>query len=80
MRKHSVSIQGHRTSVSLEDIFWDGLKRAAQEEQKPLAQLIADIDTAKGSGLTRLAVPTCIGQCAWLIRSALWQALQLAQR
>jgi predicted DNA-binding ribbon-helix-helix protein len=51
MRKHSVSIQGHRTSVSLEDIFWDGLKRAAQEEQKPLAQLIADIDTAKGSGL-----------------------------
>jgi predicted DNA-binding ribbon-helix-helix protein len=51
MRKHSVSIQGHRTSVSLEDIFWDGLKRAAQEEQKPLAQLIADIDTARGSGL-----------------------------
>jgi predicted DNA-binding ribbon-helix-helix protein len=51
MRKHSVSIQGHRTSVSLEDVFWDGLKRAAQEEQKPLAQLIADIDTARGSGL-----------------------------
>jgi predicted DNA-binding ribbon-helix-helix protein len=51
MRKHSVSIQGHRTSVSLEDVFWDGLKRAAQEEQKPLAQLIADIDTARGCGL-----------------------------
>lgn len=51
MRKHSVSIQGHRTSISLEDVFWDGLKRAAQEEQKPLAALIADIDTARGSGL-----------------------------
>ncbi len=51
MRKHSVSIQGHRTSISLEDIFWDGLKRAAHEEQKPLAALIADIDTARGSGL-----------------------------
>jgi predicted DNA-binding ribbon-helix-helix protein len=51
MRKHSVSIQGHRTSISLEDIFWDGLRRAAQEEQKPMAQLIADIDIARGSGL-----------------------------
>jgi predicted DNA-binding ribbon-helix-helix protein len=51
MRKHSVSIQGHRTSISLEDIFWDGLKRAAHEEQKPLAALIAEIDTARGEGL-----------------------------
>jgi predicted DNA-binding ribbon-helix-helix protein len=51
MRKHSVSIQGHRTSISLEDIFWDALKRAAHEEQKPLAALIADVDTARGSGL-----------------------------
>ncbi len=51
MRKHSVSIQGHRTSISLEDVFWAGLKRAAQEERKPLAALIADIDTARGTGL-----------------------------
>jgi predicted DNA-binding ribbon-helix-helix protein len=51
MKKHSVTIQGHRTSIALEDVFWDGLKRAAQEERKPLAQLIADIDVARGCGL-----------------------------
>jgi predicted DNA-binding ribbon-helix-helix protein len=51
MKKHSVTIQGHRTSISLEDIFWEDLKTAAQDEKKSLAQLIADIDTARGSGL-----------------------------
>ena len=44
MKKHSVSIAGHRTSISLEAPFWDELNRIAQEEGRSLASLIAEID------------------------------------
>ena len=44
MKKRSVSISGHRTSISLEEDFWQLLNEMAQEQKRPLAQLIADID------------------------------------
>ena len=47
-RKRSLSIAGHRTSVSLEDPFWAGLKQIAALEQKTLAALIAEIDSRRG--------------------------------
>lgn len=46
-RKRSLSIAGHRTSVSLEDPFWTGLKRIAALEGKTLAALIAEIDSKR---------------------------------
>ena len=42
--KRSVEIAGHKTSVSLEPLFWDMLKRAAVREGVPLSALIARID------------------------------------
>ena len=42
--KRSIMIAGHATSVSLEPIFWDALKRAAEEESLPLSALVARID------------------------------------
>jgi predicted DNA-binding ribbon-helix-helix protein len=51
LRKRSVSIQGHRTSIALENIFWTALEQHAAAENKPLAQLIAEIDEARGTGL-----------------------------
>lgn len=45
--KRSVAIAGHRTSVSLEEPFWDELKRMAQERQMSLNGLIADIDARR---------------------------------
>lgn len=44
MRKRSVSISGHRTSISLEEEFWDLLNGIAREQNRPLARLIADVD------------------------------------
>lgn len=44
IRKHSISIKGHRTSFSLEDIFYDALVDIADERQMPLAKLIVEID------------------------------------
>jgi predicted DNA-binding ribbon-helix-helix protein len=48
--KHSLSIAGHRTSVSLENLFWDELKRIAIARGQPVASLIATIDAAQQSG------------------------------
>ncbi len=51
--KRSFSIKGHRTSISLEAEFWTALKGVASEDGQPLANLIATIDSARGtSGLS----------------------------
>lgn len=42
--KHSITIEGHQTSISLEPVFWDALRRAAGEERVPLSTLVARID------------------------------------
>jgi predicted DNA-binding ribbon-helix-helix protein len=47
--KRSFSIRGHRTSISLEQPFWEALKQAAARERLPLAGLIARIDEQRGS-------------------------------
>ena len=46
--KHSLSLQGHRTSVSLEDEFWDAFREIAAEDGKALNALAAEIDAARG--------------------------------
>ena len=45
--KRSVEIAGHKTSVSLEPVFWDLLKTVASEEGVPLNALIARIDAER---------------------------------
>lgn len=49
IRRHSLRINGHLTSVSLEDPFWDELRRAAAQQGKSLNSLVAEIDTARTS-------------------------------
>ena len=50
--KHSVTIQGHRTSFSLEPVFWDALVATARTTGQPLNALIADIDEARTTNLS----------------------------
>ena len=45
--KRSVMIAGHATSISLEPIFWDALRAAAEAERLPLSALVARIDAAR---------------------------------
>ena len=47
--KHSVTLNGHRTSISLEDEFWEELKSIADAENISVASLIAGIDRARGT-------------------------------
>ena len=45
--KRSVTIAGHETSISLEPVFWDALRRACEEDGMPLNALIARIDAER---------------------------------
>ena len=45
--KRSVEIAGHKTSISLEPLFWDMLRAASQAEGVPLNALVARIDAER---------------------------------
>ena len=45
--KRSVEIAGHKTSISLEPLFWGLLKHAAAREGLPLNALVARIDAER---------------------------------
>lgn len=46
--KHSLSLRGHRTSVSLEEDFWQAFREIATERGQPINALAAEIDEARG--------------------------------
>jgi predicted DNA-binding ribbon-helix-helix protein len=46
--KHTVTLRGHRTSVSLEDAFWHEFRSIAAQKDVPLNALVAEIDAARG--------------------------------
>ena len=52
MRKHSLVIAGHATSVSLEQEFWDVLKEIADQRGIALAALIAEVDAGREENLS----------------------------
>ena len=45
--KRSIMIAGHATSVSLEPVFWEALRAAAEAESLPLNALVARIDAER---------------------------------
>ncbi len=47
-RKHSLTLKGHRTSVSLEDEFWQAFRDIARIRDLPLNVLAAEIDAERG--------------------------------
>ena len=48
--KRSIVIAGHKTSVSLEDAFWKGLKEIADDRNVTLSDLCSSIDTDRHHG------------------------------
>jgi predicted DNA-binding ribbon-helix-helix protein len=48
--KRSIIIAGHKTSVSLEDAFWQGLKEIANARELTLSDTVAAIDTDRRHG------------------------------
>lgn len=58
--KRSIIIHGHKTSISLENIFWDALRTIALERNKSISALVGEIEqqreTANLSSATRVFV------------------------
>ena len=48
--KRSIVIAGHKTSVSLEDAFWKGLKEIADDRGVTLSDIVSSIDTDRHEG------------------------------
>jgi predicted DNA-binding ribbon-helix-helix protein len=48
--KRSIVIAGHKTSVSLEDAFWKGLKEIADARGMTLSDIVANIDSQRRHG------------------------------
>jgi predicted DNA-binding ribbon-helix-helix protein len=48
--KRSIVIAGHKTSVSLEDAFWDALKEIATTRDATLSDVVANIDASRSQG------------------------------
>ncbi|MDZ7906670.1 MAG: ribbon-helix-helix domain-containing protein [Cypionkella sp.] len=47
-QKHSLTLRGHRTSVTLEAEFWAAFQRLAQKRQMSINALAAEMDAARG--------------------------------
>ncbi|MCH2248630.1 MAG: ribbon-helix-helix domain-containing protein [Cognatishimia sp.] len=45
--KRSLTLKGHRTSVSLEDEFWTSFREIADEKDMPINVLAAEIDASR---------------------------------
>jgi len=52
IEKRSITIRGHRTSVSLEAPFWAALKEKAAADGRSLSALIAEIDDGNDGNLS----------------------------
>jgi predicted DNA-binding ribbon-helix-helix protein len=70
--KHSFTISGHRTSISLEQAFWDALRTAAAAERVSVAALVARIDRARGGAGLSSAVRVWV--LGWAARGGLARA------
>ena len=52
VRKRSVMLAGHHTSVSLEDAFWQALKQIADARGRSINRLITEIDARRRGNLS----------------------------
>ncbi|GAA6210884.1 MAG: ribbon-helix-helix domain-containing protein [Rhodomicrobiaceae bacterium] len=47
-KKRSLTLKGHRTSISLEDAFWSALNDIANKQTKSISELVEIIDENRG--------------------------------
>ncbi len=63
--KRSVQIEGHKTSISLEPVFWDMLREAAADEDIAINALVARIDEERIRAATPPGLASAIR--VWLV-------------
>ncbi|MBL8629393.1 MAG: ribbon-helix-helix domain-containing protein [Rhodospirillaceae bacterium] len=55
IKKRSVKLSGHRTSISVEDEFWEELKKIAETDKVTIAELLTRIDADRPGNLSSAA-------------------------
>ncbi|HVZ13385.1 MAG TPA: ribbon-helix-helix domain-containing protein [Bauldia sp.] len=68
MSKRSLTIAGHRTSISLEDPFWNALAEMAAARQISVAALVAEVDRDR-SPATNLSAAIRVAVLSWYRRA-----------
>ena len=63
--KRSIQIAGHKTSISLEPLFWDMLKAEAARRELPISALVAQIDAERIKAETPPGLASAIR--VWLV-------------
>jgi predicted DNA-binding ribbon-helix-helix protein len=58
--KRSITIARHRTSISLEDGFWDALGRLAKIDGRSVADLVSEIDQGREANMTGTSLSAAI--------------------
>lgn len=62
VKKRSVVVAGHRTSVSLERAFWEALRDLSQLQSKTINQLVSEIDASRDGNLSSAIRVYILGQ------------------
>lgn len=62
--KRSLSVAGHRTSISLEEPFWDGLRALAAARGLSIQRLVEEIDAARGPANLSSAIRVAVLEAA----------------
>ena len=52
IKKHSITLKGHPTSITLENIFWRTLSDIAKEKGKTVSQILNEIDSKRSGNLS----------------------------
>jgi predicted DNA-binding ribbon-helix-helix protein len=52
MKKYSITLDGHRTSISIESEFWSALKHIASRKECSIASIIKLVDEQRSTGLS----------------------------
>ncbi len=86
--KRSVVIDGHKTSVTLEDPFWRGLKEIAHDKGATMSKMVAEIDKTRQQGnlssairlfvLDRVRTKLLTNSARWRLRAQ--ETRELAQK
>jgi len=63
LKKRSILIAGHATSVTMEPEFWDALKDIAETRGQSINQLVAEIDQGRDGNLSSAIRVFVLGEC-----------------
>ncbi len=69
MAKRSLTVAGHRTSISLEAPFWEALAEMAEARKSSVAAVVASIDRGRADG-TNLSAAVRVAVLAWYLKKA----------